>query len=425
MNRSKEKRTLQRMINSLFSEKAFIKINSIEDIKNLDDFLGQELRLSEKKSIFITTDTRLTLRSITNRIISFYDLEEYITFSEVFLNLEKVYADYLLNNKHLANMLDDVYKSAKSEINTFNNLMCCEGVKLKNIKILNCGNYWIVPSDISIFNEAYGKNDPNFYEMMKDYLWIIGSEEGSKKQVQQRFDYQTNLITSFLNICFQTVNKKSIFSYRIQVLNSSSTHKSRQPRLQWKNTCEGNSFSYAFPSFSIAEIDSELLEYFRENLFFDSFFNILQSKEKTEVQDAIIKAVYWYCEATKDNNATMKFIKLWSCIECFFSITDTKISESNAKGLACILVYGGYGIYDVNSYNELKIKIKKLYAKRSKALHRAYWSNIENIDVIELANWSAWLIISALGLSVVGNYSMLSQIKEQSFRLDDLQNKMQ
>lgn len=413
------------MINSLFSEKAFIKINSIEDIKNLDDFLGQELRLSEKKSIFITTDTRLTLRSITNRIISFYDLEEYITFSEVFLNLEKVYADYLLNNKHLANMLDDVYKSAKSEINTFNNLMCCEGVKLKNIKILNCGNYWIVPSDISIFNEAYGKNDPNFYEMMKDYLWIIGSEEGSKKQVQQRFDYQTNLITSFLNICFQTVNKKSIFSYRIQVLNSSSTHKSRQPRLQWKNTCEGNSFSYAFPSFSIAEIDSELLEYFRENLFFDSFFNILQSKEKTEVQDAIIKAVYWYCEATKDNNATMKFIKLWSCIECFFSITDTKISESNAKGLACILVYGGYGIYDVNSYNELKIKIKKLYAKRSKALHRAYWSNIENIDVIELANWSAWLIISALGLSVVGNYSMLSQIKEQSFRLDDLQNKMQ
>ncbi len=413
------------MINSLFSEKAFIKINSIEDIKNLDDLLGQEIRLSEKNSIYITTDTRLILRSITKRLISFYDLEEYITFSEVFLNLEKVYADYLLNNKDLANMLDDVYKLSKTEIHTYNNLMCCEGVKLKNVKILNCGKYRIVPSDLSIFNEAYGKHDPNFYKMMKDYLWIIGSEEGSKKKVQQKFDYKTNLITSFLNICFQTVNKKSIFSYRIQVLNSSSTHKSRQPRLQWKPRCEDNSFSFAFPSFSIAEIDSELLEYFRVNLFFDSFFNILQCKEKTEVEDAIIKAVYWYCEATKDHNATMKFIKLWSCIECFFSITDSKISESNAKGLACILVYGGYGIYDVNSYNELKNKIKKLYAKRSKALHRAYWSDIENIDVIELANWSAWLIISALGLSVVGNYSMLSQIKEQSFRLDNIQNKMQ
>ena len=71
MNRSKEKRTLQRMINSLFSEKAFIKINSIEDIKNLDDLLGQEIRLSEKNSIYITTDTRLILRSITKRLISF------------------------------------------------------------------------------------------------------------------------------------------------------------------------------------------------------------------------------------------------------------------------------------------------------------------------------------------------------------------
>lgn len=423
MNRVKEKRILQRMMNSLFLEKAFIKINSIEDYKKLDDYLGQELRLSEKKCIFITMDTRLTLRSITKHIISYYELEDYITFSEVFSSLKKVYADYLLNNKNLEAFLDDVYQLLQEEICIFSNVICCEGVRLKDVETLNCGKYRITPSDVSIFNEVYGENDPKYYEMMKDYLWIIGSEEGSKEKVQQKFDYQTNLITSFLNICFQTLNKKSIFSYRIQALNSSSAHKSRQPRLQWKHDSQRGSFSYAFPSFAIAEIDSELLEYFSANLFFNSFFNILQSKEKTEVQDAILKAVYWYCEATKDNNDTMKFIKLWSCIECFFSITDT-ISESNAKGLACILIHGGYGIHDVNNYHNLKCSIKKLYVKRSKALHRAYWSDIDNIDVMELANWSAWLIISVLGLASVGNYSKLSQIKEQSSRLDKLHNKM-
>lgn len=64
MNRTKEKRTIQRMINSLFKLQAFVKINSLDDIKNLDDYLGQELTLSKERTIFITTDTRKTLRSL-------------------------------------------------------------------------------------------------------------------------------------------------------------------------------------------------------------------------------------------------------------------------------------------------------------------------------------------------------------------------
>ena len=74
MNRSKAKRILQRMVNSLFKLQAFVKINSFDDIKNLDDYFGQELTLSKEKTIFITTDTRNTLRSITSELIVYYDL---------------------------------------------------------------------------------------------------------------------------------------------------------------------------------------------------------------------------------------------------------------------------------------------------------------------------------------------------------------
>ena len=96
MNRSKAKRILQRMVNSLFKLQAFVKINSFDDIKNLDDYFGQELTLSKEKTIFITTDTRNTLRSITSELIVYYDLEDYITFSEIFSNVKKIYADYIL-----------------------------------------------------------------------------------------------------------------------------------------------------------------------------------------------------------------------------------------------------------------------------------------------------------------------------------------
>src|SRR5690606_27644742 len=184
MNRSKAKRILQRMVNSLFKLQAFVKINSFDDIKNLDDYFGQELTLSKEKTIFITTDTRNTLSSITSELIVYYYLEDYITFSEIFSNVKKIYADYILNKKSPENMIDDVYELSKKEIRVFNNINCCEGIKLNGIEQLNCGEYKIISSDFSTFLKAYGKEEADFYEMMKDYLWICGSEKGSKKQVE-------------------------------------------------------------------------------------------------------------------------------------------------------------------------------------------------------------------------------------------------
>lgn len=84
MNRI-EKITLQQIIDSLFKPQAFVKINGFDDIKNLDDHLGQELTLSKEKTIFMTTDTRETLRSLTSKLIIYYNFENYITFSELFL----------------------------------------------------------------------------------------------------------------------------------------------------------------------------------------------------------------------------------------------------------------------------------------------------------------------------------------------------
>jgi hypothetical protein len=64
----------------------------------------------------------------------------------------------------------------------------------------------------------------------------------------------------------------------------------------------------------------------------------------------------------------MQFVKLWSCIECFFAITDEKITEANAKGIAAILVFGGYQVIAVDKYADTKRRVKQLYKLRSTAL---------------------------------------------------------
>ena len=70
----------------------------------------------------------------------------------------------------------------QKEIKIFNNISCLDGIKLIGIKQLNCGEYKITPSDLSTFIKAYGKDENNFYDMMKNYLWIHGNERGSKNK---------------------------------------------------------------------------------------------------------------------------------------------------------------------------------------------------------------------------------------------------
>lgn len=424
MNKFKQRRTLQRLINLLFKKNAFIDVKNIDDIKKLDNYLAQELKLTDNKVLYITLETRANIVKIVNILINYYELEGVITFSEIFSVFIKNYTDYILNGKKIDNMMDDIYLSIGCDLNKFDITKCLEGIEFIGFDELVCGRYKIKSSNYEHFIKMYGgSNKEQLYNKMKNYLWISGTEEGSKKSTIHKFDYNTNIIANFLCICFQLINKKSIFSYRIQMLNDSSTHKSEMPALQKSHDDDNGSFSYSFPTFFKAELTKEILEYFKKDLFFDNFFEILENNSMVEVDEAILRSVYWYGEAIKDNNKTMKFIKLWSCIECFFSINKDEISESNAKGLACILVYGGYRIDNIKNYKNLKTNIKKMYSKRSKALHRAYWSEIAETDVIELAHWVAWLIINILALRIEGNYKKLAQIEAQASRLDNIHNR--
>jgi len=90
----------------------------------------------------------------------------------------------------------------------------------------------------------------------------------------------------------------------------------------------------------------------------------------------------------------MQFVKLWSCIECFFAITDEKITEANAKGIAAILVFGGYQVIAVDKYADTKRRVKQLYKLRSTALHRGRFGHIDSTDIDEFSGWVAWIIIS-------------------------------
>jgi Apea-like HEPN len=139
---------------------------------------------------------------------------------------------------------------------------------------------------------------------------------------------------------------------------------------------------------------------------------------QSELQNAIIRSVYWFADAYRDRNPTMQFVKLWSCAECFFAI-DKEVTDLNAKGIAAILTFAGFSIINVKDYPAFKRRIKNLYGLRSEAIHRASFGHIQTSDLDDLSYWIAWIIISMVSLSERG-YRTLRQVQEQTSRLDQL-----
>jgi hypothetical protein len=118
----------------------------------------------------------------------------------------------------------------------------------------------------------------------------------------------------------------------------------------------------------------------------------------------------------------MRFIKLWSCAECFFAINDKDITEANARGIATILTCAGYSVWKAEDYPKLKRRLKQLYDLRSRAIHRAEFGAVQLQDLQDFSQWVAWVIISMTALSQRG-YRTLEAIKEQIVRLDKAMNR--
>jgi hypothetical protein len=128
-------------------------------------------------------------------------------------------------------------------------------------------------------------------------------------------------------------------------------------------------------------LNAESMLYLRKECFLDTLAALLERKEHSEVQDARVRALYWFADAHADRNTTMRFIKLWSCVECFFAIEDKDVTGANARGLATILTFAGFGLGKVEDYSKLKKRIKSLYDLRSRAVHRAEFDEVQPQDL--------------------------------------------
>lgn len=422
---TKEKRTIGIDLSTLFSTKAFLVLKTVEDWKAIGIFHPS-----------VRTDTNehplsepgiAALRRITEIMQREPDLRKRCSQNEIAQQVHSSYEGWI--KQSLQPDADEFIKECRgsllSTVKARTYLVIFEGLELKDLDNLKLGMMSIHKADMTLLaNVQFGGNITREW-IERDFakgLWLLGQTEASPEAALERFDHHTILTIGILAVCGAILYEGSIWRSHLRA--GVSPPKQTMPTSIFRWDADGGdpTISRLWGEDQALLLDTALITYLREQCFLDQLAALPTVEDKTQLQQSIERALYWFADAHGDRNTTMRFIKLWSCVECFFAFTEEDITEANARGVATTLTAAGYQVWKPEDYPKSKSRLKDLYRLRSRAVHRAEFGEIQLVDLRDLSQWVAWLVISMTALSERG-YRTLAQVKEQTDRLDGLLKK--
>ncbi len=331
--------------------------------------------------------------------------------------------------------IENIINTIKSKCGQYHFVRVLDGLSLVGIERVPLGEVEIFifskshENDMQEYRDA--NNENGFYDniitpFVKSHLLnkvcikatAYGDADIAEEIANRKLKQAINVIRFIF--CIYGYNRVHERLIKINLLSESFNVSERNLKINRDNkiiTLTGDSRK-ALQSF---DIDLTLLNELREFYFYDAWIDFIAREKKTEIEESILTSIYWIGEAQNDYIPESAFIKYWTALETFFSISDehrevNNIVEQLARGISCLLALGGYQFVKVDDIGETYKRVKSLYIKRSKIIHRGIYAHINPIDLGEICKYSVWCTLTCIGLRSIG-YRMLDQIKHETNRL--------
>lgn len=422
----KDKRTLMFAVKHLFSLKSLLVPKSIGDFPT-KNYFEHELRLTRNRSVFLTDSGDEHFQAVID-ILDQADLFDGLAnYSDIGNAWRGVFEKWLSDDqkpKHAEEVVQSIAALVTQEIDDHTFVVPLFGVELDGVDIFPLGAMTILRMSLDVFDSAGVKHEhtdvPHLLELNKHYLWLKGTARGTTHVAQQRFSELATLTVGMLAITVASMHEWGAHGFRIGIVMSPEAAVGRSAWFSWNERARSLTTHYAFPSGQPFPVNTALendgSDFIR---IISRAFSIVQASKKTELEEAIARAIYWYSDAHRDPVLVMKLVKYWSCVEAFFSFDEEQITNAVSAGLASILVFGGFQFVPPSEHGAIKKQIVNLYGLRSRAVHRGSHQHTTERDVAQFSQWVAWMIINMIELAEQG-YTTLKEVKEQTDRLDRL-----
>ncbi|AUX79048.1 HEPN domain-containing protein [Sinorhizobium fredii] len=421
----KELRVLFSHAAAIFKPRSLIFPRSIGDIPN-DKTLLRELRIGERKTIYLS-DHGLSNFARTVELIDKYNyFEGKAQYSDVWDAWRKVVEGWLAQREmpEGANeVLDAVSACLSVDIRSHQFLVPMFGAVLERGSSYQVGSMTILRDPVGWLDLAgvscSSSEITSVLEASGARLWLLGSAYGTAKVARRVFSEHAALTIGLLAIAAAAKYEQGAAGFRISTGMTAEDALGRSAWMSWDESEKALSTHYTFPRGQPFAVDAELSQDSDGMRMIEIAFSILDKSEKTEVELAIERAVYWFYDAHRDSALVMRIVKYWSCVEAFFSIERERITHSVSSGLTSVLTFGGFRFVDVDHYRETKNAISRLYELRSQAVHRGDHRHVTEENVAQFSQWVAWMIMEIISLSDCG-YTTLQQLKSEVDRLDSI-----
>lgn len=425
---SKDKRKLLFAANRLFSAKSLIVPKSIGDIP-AKKYFERELRLTGNRTIFLTDFGYEHFRTVVDVMDGADFFEGRAEFSDIWKAWRKAVEKWLSNGLE-PESADEVVQAladlVAQDIDDHTFVVPLFGIELDGVDSFALGAMTILRMSVDVFDSAGVKHDhtdvPRLLELNKQYLWLRGTTHGTPSVAQQKFSEQAALTVGMLAITAASMYEWGASGFRIGIAMTPEGAIGRSVWFSWNERGRGLTTHYASPRGQLFPVNTALGNESDMVRMIYRAFAILQASDRTPLEEAIARAVYWYSDAHSDPVLVMKLVKYWSCVEAFFSFEKEEITHAVSAGLTSILVFGGFHFVPPSEYSAVKKQIVDLYSLRSRAVHRGSHQHTTERDVALFSQWVAWMIISMVGLVEQG-YTTLKEVKAQTDRLDGLEER--
>jgi hypothetical protein len=220
-----------------------------------------------------------------------------------------------------------------------------------------------------------------------------------------------------ISICAASMYESGAAGFRIGTIMSPEQAYGSAAWLSWDHKKMAVMMHRKYIGSQNFQIDDHLVQQLTTSSVLKKAFDILESDKRTSLEESITRGIYWYSDAQRDQVLAMKLVKYWSCVEAFFAAENNDITRSVSTGLACVLVFGGYGFVPENEYAALKKRIVSLYKLRSRAVHRAAHQHVFYRDTSDLSKMVAQMLLNMISFAEQG-HSEISEIKKSIDHLD-------
>lgn len=425
---SKDQRKLLFAVKRLFGVKSLLFPQSLNDIPR-EHYFARELRLTENRTVFLTDSGYEHFQAVVDVLDRVDYFSSQVTYSDIWNAWRKIVERWIsigLVPESANEIVEAITDIICQEIDDFTFIVPLFGSDLTSAESFALGSLTALRLSIDVLDSNGVAHDHadvlHLLESNRTNLWLKGNTRGTAAVAKARFAELTTYTVGMLAIAAASIYEWGATTFRIGAVMTPEDATGRSVWFSWHEKDRSLTTHYASPRGQPLPLDEVLDTESDWGRIVSRGLAIVQSRNGTELEQAITRAVYWYSDAHRDGVLAMRLVKYWSCVEAFFSFESEDITHAVSAGLASLLVYGGFHCVPLPEYSSIKAQIVKLYGLRSRAVHRGSHQHVTERDVGQFSQWVAWMILEMIALTERG-YTTLDEVKAQTDRLDEIQQR--